>query len=305
MKEKNTQTLTIISMSLLALSLLSFTIWGFLKFTRNESAGQMELFPISATNSDATSGQMIKADINNENRLKAATDKVDSLERLLVIKNAEYDSLKQVEAELRKTAPQNAANEGTDETNRILIKKVSELSDRIQQLERENNQLTISLNRLESLRKKRVAVPLEDNPTIATPSNTSSHRALLRIKIPTLKAIYTAGIYEKETEDADQTEMLKGSFICENKTDESVAGEIIMVLTDPAGNEVNINRESGIFDSERGRITYTCKFSLTLNGWESKDLPFRVRKDGFLRGTYKMELFFEGRSMAEAEILLN
>jgi hypothetical protein len=305
MKEKSTQTLTVLSISLLGLSLLSFAIWGFLKFTKNESTGQMETFPISANNSEATPGSMTKPGIKNEALLKAVADKADSLEKLLNIKNAECDSLKQVEAELRKTGPQNTPNEGLDETNRILIKKVSELADRIQQLERENNQLTITLNRLESLRKKRVSVPLEDDPMIIPPSSTSSHRALLQIKIPTLKALYTAGIYEKETEDADQTEMLKGSFTCENKTDESVSGEIIMVLTDPAGNEVNISRESGVFDSEKGRITYTCKFSLTLNGRESKELPFRVRKDGFLRGTYKMELFFEGRPMAEAEILLN
>lgn len=301
MKEKNTQTLTILSISLLGLSLLSFGIWGFLKFTKNESDSQIELFPIAANHSDARSDKMISSGANNEIRLAAAVNKADSLEKLLVIKNAECDSLKHAEAELRESAQK----EGSDETNRILIKKVSELSDRIQQLERENNQLSISLNRLESLRRRRVAVPLENDMPEAPASNTSSHRALVGIKIPTLKALYTAGIYEKETEEADQTEMLKGSFTCENKTYEAVSGEIIMVLTDPAGNEVSINRESGIFDSERGRISYTCKFSVTLSGRESKELPFRVKQDSFSRGAYKMELFFDGRSLAETVILLN
>ena len=232
------------------------TIWGLLKYSNLITTEKKESSVIKSPKCIKSVPYKSQRTLPTiDSALVSAQHKADSLEKLLTLKTAECDSLKQSEINLRQAA---VNNEESGESSRALIRKVTELSEKIMKLERENAQLTISLNRLDALRKKRVSVPLnDDNPTPTTPPSNSPHRAILQVKIASLQTIYFAGTYEKETEDAIQAEMLKGIFSCENKSNEAVSGEIIMVLTDPAGNEVVLSQESGYFDSEKGRMAYT------------------------------------------------
>lgn len=312
MKESRAYTLTVISIILLALSLVSICLWGYYNlFAGNKLMKPSAIRQVPDSAVRPKSAVITESQDNNrgasDSLLALAILRADSMTARYNEKLSEYDSLQKAFIHLADSAKAMGGNDAAREKIRDLNKRIADLESRNQSMERENKQLTIALSRLENQRKRRVAVPLESEPQqpARTAVPTPSERKIINLQNLILSPVFKNGITETETSEASKAEKFAGRFTCRNLGADAVTAEVFLVLKDPQGMVIDNGWESGVFDTEKGRLAYTSKIRFDIGGGESKKMTFNFQNLIFKKGKYSLEAFHRGKSLGQINKILN
>jgi regulator of replication initiation timing len=310
MKENKTHTLTTISLALLVLSFILLGIWGYRSFFSDQAHTPIQEDssllasdkPVSPAHEHPTGENTLDTLLQN------AIKKADSVTAKYKEAISEYSSMRTELMDMLNTDQDSAALETARQKIRDLNRKIDELVRKNEKMERENKKLSIALNRLEKLRKRRSVLPV-DQPAVTPPEPIAPEppKQVKNIQLQniSLSAVYSDGISEPETTESAKAQKLKGSFTCKNLSEESSPAEVVLVLTGPDGKVIQNSWESGLFDTEKGKKTYTSKMRFDIPARNSVKIPFTVGADSFTKGKYSIEIFRDGRSLGKSEKNLN
>lgn len=317
MKEKKTHILTVVSLILLAISLITLGFWGFQGFfsPSPENSGHYSDSPLTAADTrprHVDSAVVSRAEIlSKDSAIDNAALSADSLTALYDQKISEYARLKNEILDLLKSRNGDEDLQQAENKIRELNRKVNELMIRNQDMERENKKLSITLKYLEKLRSRRSQVPIDlpadqkEAEVVKTPVPAAAPEIKLRLQNLVLNAIVTEGVIEKETTEAARTEKFSGYFTCKNQGNESAVAEMYLVVYGPDGKILNNGWESGLFETELGKKPYTCRIRFDCPAGNSSKMNFTVAGNSFEKGKYIVEAFHNGRSMGKTSKYLN
>ena len=99
---------------------------------------------------------------------------------------------------------------------------------------------------------------------------------------------------DAETSSAEETEKLVGSFLVKNGGSQGT-GEVMLVLIQPDGKVLKDAWESGSFDADGGRKTYSRKIKFDYSKGEARRLNFAVPLDNCQKGTYTLQVYSKGK----------
>lgn len=129
-----------------------------------------------------------------------------------------------------------------------------------------------------------------------TPDKTS---APLTISDVSLAAVTTENDREQETTQAQRTEKLVGSFLVKNNADQNNVSEVMVIVLQPDGQVVkNSAWESGTFQTNEGKKVYSYKLRFD-NNREPRRLLFSLTTEKYLKGSYTMQVYFNGVLLAK------
>ena len=117
-------------------------------------------------------------------------------------------------------------------------------------------------------------------------------------------AAYKVQPDQKEIETTQQGEANKfvSSFTVRNNITGFQTAEIIIVVSDPSGKSINPEVwDAGSFETKtEGRKVYTRKLQFEYNKGETKRLQFSLEPENFEKGTYKLNLYYNGIRIGES-----
>ncbi len=181
-----------------------------------------------------------------------------------------------------------------------LQQRVEQLNNRNNNIEQENKRLSALLNKLASnlnLPENLVSAPLNNtltpkiNPEPSPFINPST--AVLSAYNINLKAIGSEN--GTETNAAEETEKLVGSFMVKNNTSPFNNTEMMVVLVQPNGRVLQPSPwESGTFATPEGKKIYSCKVKFDYRKGESKQCNFNINTDQYQKGNYMLQLYHNG-----------
>ena len=217
----------------------------------------------------------------------------DSLKGNLDLRLTEFYKLRNEIAELLKNPTNkediNQAKQKIDE----LQKKVEQLRDRNIDVEKENQRLSAMLLQLRSSKDVSGARPIVyDNTEPALKNIPVTNIAATDMR---LSAIMQQKNKEQETYQALQTDKFVGTFSVKNIALPSGKAEITVVVLRPDGKVLQTSAwETGRFDTRDGKKIYSCKVKFDYTHGENKRLSFSLNADGLQKGTYTMQLYYNG-----------
>ena len=117
-------------------------------------------------------------------------------------------------------------------------------------------------------------------------------------------AAYKVQPDQKETETTQQDEANKFvlAFTVRNNIMGFQTAEIIIVVSDPSGKSINPEVwDAGSFETKtEGKKVYTRKLQFEYNKGETKRLQFSLEPENFEKGTYKLNLYYNGIRIGES-----
>jgi hypothetical protein len=107
---------------------------------------------------------------------------------------------------------------------------------------------------------------------------------------------------EIETTQQDEANKFVSTFTVRNNTTGFQTAEIIIVVSDPSGKSINPEVwDAGSFETKtEGRKVYTRKLQFEYNKGETKRLQFSLEPENFEKGTYKLNLYYNGIRIGES-----
>ena len=107
---------------------------------------------------------------------------------------------------------------------------------------------------------------------------------------------------EIETTQQDEANKFISSFTVKNNSTGFQNAEIIIVISDPSGKSVNPEVwDAGSFETKtEGKKVYTRKLLFEYNKGETKRLQFSLEPENFEKGTYKLNLYYNGIRIGES-----
>lgn len=234
------------------------------------------------------------ATISNLNVLDSTWSNADSLKKDLDLKLTEFYKLRnEITTILKKPS--------TKEDVTLARRKIEELQKRIDQLrdrnvdvEKENQRLYAMLQQLTSAsmvneNNQAKAIVYDTKPAVNTPS------VLFTASDIRLTALMVEDDKEQETYQALQTDKFSGTFTVRNNAAQINSTEVYVVITQPDSKVLQASAwESGRFTSKEGTRIYTCKLKFDYSKGESKRLSFSVASDRFQKGSYTLQLYYNG-----------
>ena len=176
--------------------------------------------------------------------------------------------------------------------------KISELQVLVNELKNKNSQIIKENEKLFSLLKQ-----ANNNASKNVLTNTSEEPVkVIKNAVPVFKAdnilvaaTTSTDFLEKETNKANETDKLIGSFILKNNGNQNVVSEVMIVVVQPDGKILQTsNWETGIFYSSAGKQIYSKKLRFNNIGGESKKINFSLEAEKYLPGKYIIELYCDG-----------
>ena len=160
-----------------------------------------------------------------------------------------------------------------------------------------NGELTLLSNEVNTQKNKK---ELGENKIQSKKSNDLSLFVASGIRF----AAYKVQPDQKEIETTQQDEANKfvSSFTVRNNTTGFQTAEIIIVVSDPSGKSINPEVwDAGSFETKtEGRKVYTRKLQFEYNKGETKRLQFSLEPENFEKGTYKLNLYYNGIRIGES-----
>ncbi len=235
--------------------------------------------------------------LNNNNRDTA-----------LQAKYEEMDVLKTEIASLLKGQTENDLASAKLKIEELQL-KVALLQNRYTGVEAENKRLLSLINQLMAANKANngnlsnativeiaKSVLKENNSTSTNTSNSNSSTIALDAR---LYAVAENNNKEIETSSADDADKINGSFVFKNNSGKG-NGEVIVIVMQPDGKVVkNSVWETGTFETKDGKKIYSKKIFTEPQG-EEKRLNFSLSPDGFMKGNYTMQVWYNGNMIARA-----
>ena len=107
---------------------------------------------------------------------------------------------------------------------------------------------------------------------------------------------------EIETTQQDEANKFVLAFTVRNNIMGFQTAEIIIVVSDPSGKSINPEVwDAGSFETKtEGKKVYTRKLQFEYNKGETKRLQFSLEPENFEKGTYKLNLYYNGIRIGES-----
>jgi len=243
-----------------------------------------------------------------DKNLDATWNNTDSLKTNLDIKLDEFHNLRnEIIAVLKERGPNGDLGAARQ--------KIAELQKRVEALhytnmdvEKENKRLIALLSRLAEYDNKIVRQNGIDGdiPNRVSHSKTAGNGDIFLLNELRFSAIQIENEREQETNKADQTEKLAGSFKIKNRNIQSSNAEIIIVVMQPDGKVAqNSTWDAGTFETAEGKKIYSGKLTIDYNKGEVKQLVFSLAADKYQRGDYTLKVFHKGILIGEIKKTLS
>ena len=301
MSTKSVSPLLFISLLLLLFAcLILLSTWGYYRFYKNDGESITKISSKKHTDIESYRDSLQKiytSTINNINtKLKTTLENADSLQLSSSLTPAELYRLKSEIVTILNNHPLKADLEIARQKIFELQTKLGELQNKNLSVVDENKRLNGKLNKLtDEIKSVEQNIKTDIPKTKILAKNTSTSQAIVISQLH-LTALTDDGT-EHETNQAEQTDKLAGSFIVKNNFNQARSeAEIFVVALKPDGHVMQGSGwESGAFQTRNGRMIYSSKLHYeNTEGEESKHLSFLLNSDSYQKGEYTIQLYSDG-----------
>lgn len=306
MKDYKSILLLVVSVLLILVSCALLWTWGynFSNFAKDKQ-GTVFIVKDSTTATNATRDSLRKiyaATISNIGALDSTWTHADSLKTGLDIKLSEFYKLRNEIAVILKNPVKKEDLDLARQKIGELQKKVDQLRDRNADVETENKRLYAVLQQLTAVQREALQSPAKP---VVYEHPLAAEKAIPAVNFSVSDMHFTAimvdGDKEQETYQALQTDKFAGSFTVRNNFNPFNSTEIVVVVLQPDNKVLQTSAwESGRFDTKEGKKVYSCKVKFEYAKGENKRLSFSLNSDKFQKGTYTMQLYFNGNLIGKA-----
>ncbi len=305
MKESRISLLLLISLSLLLLAIVVLFIGGLAFYKQSIEVADHNKPSVKtavtrrATNTDSLQAVYNSSIVKLNTELDSTRNQVDSFQQKMDSRLNEFNSLKNEIAGILQKNPASSPD--------ILVarQKIEELRLRLAEwrlkyadVDEENKRLNNLLQQFgrQAKQSEQATLPKTSEVKSVTDKNASASLIISGVQ---LKAIMQLDDREQETNQALQTDELKGSFDLKTGATAISAAEMFIVILQPDGKVMKRSSwESGSFDTKDGRKVYSQKLTLDFNKTESKHLNFSIAADEYQKGSYVFQLYHNGKIIA-------
>ncbi len=303
MKDSKSILLLVVSVLLILVSCALLWTWGynFNNFTKDKQ-GTVFIVKDSTVATNATRDSLQKiytATISNLGTLDSTWTNADSLKTDLDIKLSEFYKLRnEIAIILKNPAKKEDLDLAKTKINE-LQKKVEQLRNKNIDVETENKRLYAVLQQLTNAPKDAIQQQVQSARPIVFENREPVERAFPAANFTTadmrLTALMVDNDRELETYQAIQTDKFVGSFTVKNNSTTFNNTEIYVVVLQPDNKVLQTSAwETGRFDTKDGKRIYSCKMKFEYAKGENKKLSFSLNSDRFQKGTYTVQLYFNG-----------
>jgi hypothetical protein len=303
MKDSKSILLLVVSVMLILVSCALLWTWGFNfgNFAKDNKQATVLIVKDSTAATNATRDSLKKvyeATITNIGTLDSTWTRVDSLKNDLDVKLSEFYKLRNEIAIILKNPVKKEDLDLARQKISELQKRVNLLRDTNTDIETENKRLYDVLQQLTNVPKdqiKQTVKPVVFESKEPAPAEKNIPASLFTASDMRLTALMVEGDKEQETYQALQTDKFVGSFTVKNNLAVFNNTEIVVVVLQPDNKVLQTSAwESGRFDTKEGTKVYSCKVKFEYAKGENKHLSFSMNSDKFQKGTYTLQLYFNG-----------
>lgn len=318
MKDSKSILLLVVSVLLILVSFALLWTWGFSigNITKDNKQATVLVVKDSTAATNAARDSLKKvyeATISNLGTLDSTWTRADSLKTDLDVKLSEFYKLRNEIAIILKNPVKKEDLDLAQKKINELQKRISQLRDTNTDIEKENKRLYDVLQQLTNVPKEQIQQTVkpavfEDKgtPASAAPAEKNIPVSIFTASDMRLTALMIDGDKETETYQAQQTDKFTGTFTVKNNLAVFSNTEIVVVVTQPDNKVLQTSAwESGRFDTREGTKIYSCKVKFEYAKGENKRLSFSLNADKFQKGTYTMQLYFNGNLIGRALKTLN
>ncbi|HAO46926.1 MAG TPA: hypothetical protein PLZ45_14575 [Ferruginibacter sp.] len=315
MKDAKSLLLLLVSFLLVLVSFVLIWTWGYRYYTNKDE------YKVNAkivlTDSTAMANRIrdslqkvYESTIHNlDARLDSSLVSSDSLKTQLDEKLAEFFRLSnEIKALL------DSRNTGRDFT--VAKQKLGELQNRADDLrekrnlvDSQNQSLSTIIQQLDKPAKKpdNNSKPLDTEVTTnAAPDRGSPVFAVFNASDLKLSAVAVNNDNETETTWAEQANKLVGTFTVTNNISQLSNVEMMVVVVQPDGRVLkNSEWDSGSFNTPDGKKIYSYKVNFNYMKGEQKRLLFSLKSDKYQKGSYTMQVYYNGVMIGKASKILS
>ncbi len=312
MKEAKISLLLFVSICLLLLAFIVLFIGGFFYYKQSSYSGKGNGIPPQASaNSSFSSRDSLQKIYNNSilklnTELDATRTQVDSFQVNMDARLSEFSVLKNEIAGIVQNKP------STETELAEARQKMEELRLRLAEWRLKYSNVDQENKRLQSLLKqfgqqaKAAEQPGLQKTLEPKPVLEKNFSASLLISGLQLKAIMQLDDRQQETNQALQTDELKGSFVLNAGSTELSQAEMFIVILQPDGKVMKRSAwESGLFETGDGRKIYSQKLNVDCGKAESRQLSFSITADEYQKGSYVLRLYHNGKIIASTSKVLS
>lgn len=311
MKESKISMLLLVSLSMLLLAFVLLFIWAF-SFYKQANKNTLPAV-IVVKDSTAIAGNIRDSlqkiytstitTLNNDldsTRVKAGLFEQDMDEKL----RSFYTLKNEIETILQKGQSSSAGIENARNKIQELQQRLNDLRNRYADVTEENIRLSQLLQKLSATLPTAPANNTGRSISLKTERETGDN--LLVISAIQLKAMNLQGEKEQETEDALQTDQLRGSFEYRNPAASVTGEEMFVIILQPDGKAIKQSTwSSGLFDTGEGRKIYSSRLRFDYIQGETKRLNFSIDADGYQKGNYILQIYYKGKMIAKTATRLS
>ncbi len=305
MKENRISLLLLLSLSLLLLAFVGLFIWGF-SFYRQQIKDPMSSTIIVKDSSAIATGirdslqKLYSGTIGRMNEEMSFTRRnVDSFQVSFDARLAEFNKLK---LEISEILDNRNSSTGDLATAR---RKIEELQQQIGEWQNRYNAITQENKRLQQLLAQMKNEPSAGNSPRSGGQITSAAANNVSSAAPSLsdlhfKAIRNAEEGGRETSRAIETDKLMGSLAwkCAGA---SAADEIYVVVLQPDGSVMKQSAwDMGMFETSKGRKMYSLKLRFDNVAGETRKLQFSLPGENYQKGNYILQVYHNGKMVAQS-----
>lgn len=297
MRDAKSLILLLVSLLLVLVSFILILTWGYRFYTKNDEYKVAAKIVITDSNALANRIRDSLQKVYNEtlykldSQLDSTLTNSDSLKKQLDIRLKEFFRLSNEITQILNRRNNNYADFD------VAKKKIDELQFKADDL-REKNQIVANENNklgdiLNEEKKSEKGPEKNVNPG-NTENNTPAYTVFTASEMK-LSAITVSDNKEAETSLADQTKKLVGAFTVTNNNSQLSSAEVVVVVQQPDGHILkNSEWESGSFTTTEGRKIYSYKLNFSYAKGEPKRLFFSLKADKYQKGSYSMQIYYNG-----------
>jgi len=309
MRDTKSLLLLLVSLMLVLVSFGLLWTWGY-RFTNKNDEVKTEAKPApldSAAIADKVRDSLQKEynitlqDLDSQ--LDSTLYNADSLKNELDFKLSEFYRLRNEITTLLKN--RNNGNDFKVAKQKIneLQAKVQDFREKNQDVEKENSKLSAILDQLdktENKQKNGSKQPDTNNRTAPekpkpAPENSGAVYPVFTASDLRFSALMFTNDEEVETNSAAKVSKLSGSFSVMNFNSQFTNAEMVVVVRQPDGTVLKTSGwESGTFNTPEGKKVYSYKINFNYSKGEAKRLTFTLKTGNLAKGSYTMEVYYNG-----------
>jgi regulator of replication initiation timing len=303
MRDTKSLLLLLVSLLLIVVSFVLIWTWGYNFYSKNEVVKNNTIQPVkdSAAIAGKISDSLAKVyaltlqDLDKQ--LDSTLSNSDSLKNQLDTKLAEFYRLRnEIDAILK--------NRNANNTFAVAKQKIGEMQARMvdlkeknQVVDKENKKLSEVLNNVSRTEKsidkntQPASIVKNSNPEKPNILYTAFTASDLR-----LAALANDDNKETETNTAEKTDKLTGTFTVMNFNSQLTNAEMMVVVIKPDGKILKSSGwDSGTFNTPEGKKIYSYKFNFVYSRGDAKRLTFSLKGGTLSKGNYTMEVYHNGQ----------